>query len=129
MYTWIRRSNSSISKKVKILKTKRFLKIRKMRYIDMAYDVTKEKQVVIAQIKKNDRGEMIQVSRLIPLVDKTRQESMDFRLMFTKENGELSPTSKGVRFNMNQYKEFLAGIVKMATDEEKAVIKEALGEA
>ena len=100
-----------------------------MRYIDMAYDVTKEKQVVIAQIKKNDRGEMIQVSRLIPLVDKTRQESMDFRLMFTKENGELSPTSKGVRFNMNQYKEFLACIVKMATDEEKAVIKEALGEA
>lgn len=76
----------------------------------MAYDVTKEKQEVLAQIEKNSRGDVIQVSK-ITMVGRTT-ESVDIRIMYTDDDGELRPTRKGVRFNSEQAAEVAAALVK-----------------
>lgn len=76
----------------------------------MAYDASKEKQEVIAQIKKNDRGEYIRVTRVTPV--KGNNLSVDIRLMYTNANDEIAPTTKGLRLNDENVVEVMMGMLE-----------------
>ena len=69
----------------------------KEKRLNMAYDASKEETKEIGRVKKNDRGEYIIVS-LVKNKD-TGVESVDARLHYTDDNGEIVPTKKGFRVN------------------------------
>lgn len=82
----------------------------------------KSSQEVFASIPKNDRGEFLQVSRIIP-ENKNSLESIDIRLLFTamdpNEGPVLKPTQKGVRINSETIPEVFAAVYKAMSVEER----------
>lgn len=86
----------------------------------MAYSA-KETQKVLKMFKKGNRGEYIQVSRIIP-ENKERQESIDIRVMYTatdpNEGDTIRPTQKGVRINSETLPELIALICANMSEEE-----------
>ena len=58
----------------------------------MAFD----KAVEVGSVKKNTRGEFFKV---LKNEEKSGGNSIDIRVYYTKEDGELAPTKKGVYLN------------------------------
>ena len=75
----------------------------------MAYK-SKDKQEIIAQVQKNSRGEYIQVSKIIP--ENGKASSVDVRLMYTADDDEIKPTTKGVRLNSEIAGEVIVAMMK-----------------
>lgn len=59
----------------------------------MAYNNQNETTTVLLDIKKNDRGDYLRVSK----IEKGDVTSFDIRNMYTNDDGELAFTQKGVR--------------------------------
>ena len=59
----------------------------------MAYNNQNETTTVLLDIKKNDRGDYLRVSK----IEKGDIVSFDIRNMYTNDDGELAFTQKGVR--------------------------------
>ena len=61
----------------------------------MAYENAKE--TVVAEIKKNNRGDFIVVKNIL---DEGRgSQSIDVRQCFTNDDDQVLPTKKGIRYN------------------------------
>lgn len=75
----------------------------------MAYK-TNDKQEIIARVQKNSRGEYIQVSKIIP--ENGKASSVDVRLMYTADDDEIKPTTKGVRLNSEIAGEVIVAMMK-----------------
>lgn len=82
----------------------------------MAYDVSKEKELKVKSIKKNNKGEYIQIKRI--LNEKDNSESIDIRTMYTTEDGEIAPTKKGVRLNSELAVDVIANLFSCLSTEE-----------
>lgn len=70
---------------------------------------------VIKQIEKNNRGEYIQVGRVIK--NNGEVSGVDIRTMFTKNN-EILPTYKGVRLSSEIVPEVVYSLIKCMSSEE-----------
>lgn len=68
----------------------------------------RNESVHIKAFKKNDRGDYIVVSRIDP---ETKKTAIDIRVMYTDDNDELRPTTRGVRFNVACIPELVEGLV------------------
>lgn len=93
----------------------------------MAYNADKEEQKEIGLVKKNNRGEYIRVTRIIPK-DKNKLESLDIRLMYTADDDTVRPTVKGVRINSEILPEVVALILKGMSQEEKEDLRQLIGD-
>lgn len=80
------------------------------------------KDTDIALIKKNDKGDFIKVTK----VESGGNDYLDIRTMYTNDAGEVMPTKKGVRFNMEMTTEILDAIFKAASDSDLYDISEVL---
>lgn len=89
----------------------------------MAYDSSKETQVDVILIKKNNRGDYIRVSRIEP-EDKKKLPSIDIRNMYTTDDDEVRPTQKGVRINSEIVPEVFLAMLRAMRYEEVASIRE-----
>lgn len=63
----------------------------------MAYNSNNEVQEVISTLDKNKRGDKIRVTKIIN--SKYGYVSVDVRNMYTTEDGDVRPTTRGIRFN------------------------------
>ena len=64
-------------------------------------------QTIHAMLDKNSRGDYIQVSSI-----EGKMWAMDIRQMYTAANGEIRPTTKGVRVNEELVVDLLVECVK-----------------
>jgi hypothetical protein len=76
----------------------------------MAYNANNEERVELASVQKNSRGEYIRVAKITN--KNTGTVSVDVRLFYTNDSDEVSPTSKGVRFNAELLPDLMAGLAK-----------------
>lgn len=79
----------------------------------MAYNNQNQNQVRTCRIKKNDRGDYVDVQRI-----ETQSGNLyiDIRQMYTTKEDEIKPTQKGVRLNSELVLDLLVGILKAADD-------------
>lgn len=76
----------------------------------MAYNASNEERTELAVIQKNNRGDNIVV---VKIKNKTTgTESVDIRNYYTDDDGELKPTSKGIRLNMELAAEVVKAVLK-----------------
>lgn len=68
----------------------------------------------IVQLKKNENGEYIKISRVI----QSNSNSIDIRTMYTADDNEIKLTKKGVRFNSELCAEILYNLFKSMNVEE-----------
>ncbi len=90
----------------------------------MAYNFNDEKQVEIAMLKKNDRGEYYKITRIIP--GNNRLESVDMRLMYTDDSDNIRPTKKGVRVSTEDIVQFTVAIIQSLSAEEREEVLDGL---
>lgn len=76
----------------------------------MAYNANNEIREELAKIQKNDRGEFVVATKITN--KNSGNVSIDIRQNYTNADGEVMPTSKGVRFNAENLVELLEGLVK-----------------
>lgn len=93
----------------------------------MAYDTSREQNIEAALVKRNERGEYFRVARVIP--EGKRLESIDIRQMYTRDDGDVSPTQKGVRINSELLYEVMKGVVIAMNDQERDELAELLEQA
>lgn len=74
----------------------------------------KNTSTLVGAIKKNDRGDHIAVSRSTY----GGSDGIDIRNYYTKEDGEIAPTQKGVKINTELVRDVMALILKAMTPEE-----------
>lgn len=103
------------------------IKINALGGISVAYNADKEEQKEIGLVKKNNRGEYIRVTRIIPK-DKNKLESLDIRLMYTADDDTVRPTVRGVRINSEILPEVIALILKGMSQEEREELRELVGD-
>lgn len=91
----------------------------------MSYNARDEVQTVITTVDRNNRGEKIRVTK----IEKERNNTtfLDIRTMYTTEDGEIRPTTRGVRMNMEIAHEIVAAMVEALGDEGKEDLKYKLG--
>ena len=82
------------------------------------------KQTIHAILDKNSRGAYIQVST----VD-NKMWSMDIRQMYTTVNGEIKPTTKGVRVNEELIVDLLVECIRALPNDLYEELKERLDNA
>lgn len=70
-----------------------------------------EKQEVIASIKKNNRGDYINVSKITN--GSNEVIGVDIRQFFTNDDDELCPTKKGLRIKIDNLNEVLDALAKI----------------
>lgn len=70
--------------------------------------------LLVGSIKKNERGDYINVSRS----SYKGKEGIDIRNFYTNANGELAPTQKGVNINSELLGEVMALVLKVMSVEE-----------
>ena len=86
----------------------------------MAYRNKNEKQTVIVDINKNDNGDVIRVTK----IENDGDIGFDVRNMYTKDDGELGYTQKGVRMSKEVAVEMMLKIIDtFSTDEYNAFIE------
>lgn len=90
----------------------------------MAYNYRDEKQVEVALIKKNERGDYYKITRIIPGSNKL--ESIDMRMMYTDDSDEIRPTKKGIRVNTEDITEFMVAVFKALSIEERQEVLEGI---
>ena len=90
----------------------------------MAYNIKDEKQQEFCMVPKNDRGEYFRVARVIP--PQNRMESIDIRLYYTDDSGDVRPTKKGVRVHTEALPEVVVAIFEALSKEEKDLVMEEL---
>lgn len=90
----------------------------------MAYNANNEKQEEIAVIQKNNRGDHIVIKKVTSV--KSGNVSIDVRNYFTNEDGDLQPTSKGVRINSELLLEAMMAMAKGLEANEIEDLKDAL---
>ena len=76
----------------------------------MAYNASNEERTELAVIQKNNRGDNIIVAKIKN--KNTGTESIDIRNYYTDDNGELKPSSKGIRLNMELAAEVVKAVLK-----------------
>jgi len=82
----------------------------------MAYNSKDEERNIVGTIDKGQSGNQIVITKIKNT--KTEKESIDVRLFYKDEAGELRPTSKGVRFSTEATVDFVKAIISTLTDEE-----------
>ena len=82
----------------------------------MAYNADNETKEVLAEIQKNNRGDFIVASKITN--KNTGAVSIDIRQNYTNDEGELSLTRKGVRFNAELLPDLVKGLVKALEENE-----------
>lgn len=80
------------------------------------YDTSKETELKVKVMKKNNRGEYIQIKRLRN--ERNKSESIDIRTMYTTEYGELALTKKGIRINSEQVVDVVTSLIECLSKEE-----------
>lgn len=79
-------------------------------------------------LKKNERGEYIKVTA-VRNKGKKELDSIDIRTMYTKENGEIAFSQKGVKIKVEQAPEVLQAMLGcLDEDEILEIFKELTGE-
>ena len=91
----------------------------------MAYNADNEKRVEHGLVPKNDRGEYVKVTRIIPK-SSSRLESIDIRLMWTNEAGSILPSQKGVRIHSEMLVDVVKSVVMAMSQEERDELVESL---
>ena len=82
----------------------------------MAYNANNEICEELVNIKKGNRGDCIIASKITN--KNTNNVSIDIRQYYTDDEGELKPTSKGVRFNSELLSDLLGGLaIALETNE------------
>ena len=77
----------------------------------MAYKANKnEETLVLAQVKKNERGDYIRASKVVN-TETGETVAYDIRNMYTDDAGEIQFTSKGVRVNQEDFIDLLKVIL------------------
>lgn len=91
----------------------------------MSYNARDEVQTVITTVDRNNRGEKIRVTK----IEKERNNTtfLDIRTMYTTEDGEIRPTTRGVRMNMEIAHEIVAAMVEALGDDGKEDLRHKLG--
>lgn len=91
----------------------------------MAYNADKEVVTLIGTVDKDEKGNKIDVKKLTSKTSSRVQ--VDIRTMYTNDDGEVRPTQKGCRFNIEQLAEITGLLASMLSDEEKEVLVNSLG--
>ena len=91
----------------------------------MSYNARDEVQTVITTVDRNNRGEKIRVTKIEKESNNTT--FLDIRTMYTTEDGEIRPTTRGVRMNMEIAHEIVAAMVEALGDEGKEDLRHKLG--
>ena len=88
----------------------------------MAYNYNNEESTILGQVEKNDRGEVIQVSKIRNKI--SGSEFIDIRLMYTPEGSDnLAPTRKGIRFSTEKLADITSILFgQLSKDEADAII-------
>lgn len=81
----------------------------------MAYDASKEKRTQLKSFRKNGHGDFIVIN---DIETEGRNPSLDIRTMYTDDNEELRPTTKGLRFSKALIPDLAAMFVKDMDDEQ-----------
>lgn len=88
----------------------------------MAYNSDNEVREELANIKKNNRGDSLVVSK----IQSNGNVYVDIRNFFINKDGVLAPTSKGVRINAELLTDVLAAAVKCLELDEIMDLEESL---
>lgn len=75
----------------------------------MAYNASNEERTELFNIAKGNRGDAVVGSKIVN--KNTNNVSIDIRQYYTDDNGELKPTSKGVRFNAENLLDVIKALV------------------
>ncbi|MBR1453937.1 MAG: hypothetical protein IJ593_04765 [Lachnospiraceae bacterium] len=78
-----------------------------------SYDFSKENREIICDINKNERGDVVRVSKITNDKDEV---FYDIRNMFVGETGELQYTAKGVRLSDEQMLKIMIALNKHFDD-------------
>lgn len=89
----------------------------------MAYNI-KEDRKTVGEIKKNSRGEFIRVDS----IKGNDGNSIDIRLNFTAESGEVLPTKKGVRVNSEQSVDLVKYIIQAMDNDAREDLRSIMDE-
>lgn len=76
-------------------------------------------QKVVALIRKNQRGDYIQISRITP-ENASKAGSIDIRSMWTTPDDEIAPSKQGVRINSELIPEVMSALLEAMSSEELA---------
>lgn len=77
----------------------------------MAYDASNEIKKDLAVLDKNERGDKVMVTR-VDYKDKDRASTFDIRAAYTKEDGSVCPTAKGIRISTDMTIDIIVALVK-----------------
>lgn len=92
----------------------------------MAYNASNEERDTLVSLKKGNRGDMVIANKITN--KNTGSVSVDIRQYYTNDEGEVLPTSKGVRFNSENLKEFIKGLVQALESDEVLDLADELSE-
>lgn len=76
----------------------------------MAYNAANEERTELYCERKNNRGDHLVVNKIRN--KNTGTESVDIRNYYTNEDGELAPTTKGIRINCENLLDVMTALVK-----------------
>jgi len=93
----------------------------------MPYNFDNDVQEVIKTIDKGSRGEKIRISRITSNPKNgNKSVSVDIRNMYTDDNGEIKPTTKGLRLKSEMAAEVIVAMVEALGEDVKLDLKELL---
>ena len=92
----------------------------------MAYNAANEERTELISIQKNNRGEYIKCAKIVN--KNTGTESIDIRLFYTNDDGNLTATKQGVRFNSEHLLDFCKSIVYALEVNEQEELIDALND-
>lgn len=75
----------------------------------MAYNASNEERVELFNIAKGNKGDAVVGTKITN--KNTGNISIDIRQFYTDDEGELKPTSKGVRFSAENLLEVMQGLI------------------
>ena len=90
----------------------------------MAYNAANEVQEEIVRLQKNQRGDYLVVKKVTN--KNSGNISVDVRNYYTNDEGEVMPTSKGIRINSEMLLETMMAMVKCLEIVEVEDLKDSL---
>lgn len=92
----------------------------------MAYNASNEEKKTLVEVEKNSRGEYV-IASLI--TNKTSgNQSLDIRQYYTDKEGQVAPTSKGIRISTELALELIKGLVDALEEDEVLDLQDMLQE-
>ena len=90
----------------------------------MAYNAANEERTELCAIQKNNRGDFVIATKILNKT--TGSVSVDIRQYYTNDDDQVSPKSKGVRFNAENLLELMKALAEALETNEMMDLAEEL---